>query len=225
MQTAVRSGVATSRPARCGRDHDRRSPPGSVPTTYSEGLLTIIRHMMGFPPMITGCRTAHAEPHPMGESPEGTRGQAMELTTGQGRSRASDCNVRRSCPTTSWYQGVGGVSPEVAKPVPLHLGQTTKPFRLLLAQTLHVPMTTQDSLRASPVPLHSGHATSRFPAQRGHCSLTSPTGIPPSCPIQSSTDAVCAQSAVSADRLYVILAARTTPCPFLTARGLHYPPI
>jgi hypothetical protein len=142
------------------------------------------------------------------------------LTTGQ------DCSRRAlQCPQELPYHflvsGGRGVSPEVAKPVPLHLGQTTKPFRLLLAQALHVPMTTQDSLRASPVPLHSGHATSRFPAQRGHCSLTSPTGIPPSCPVQSSTDTDCAQSAVSVDRLYVILAARTTPCPFLTARGLQ----
>jgi len=119
--------------------------------------------------------------------------------------------------------GGSGVSPEVAKPVPLHLGQTTNPFRLLLAQALHVPITTQDSLRASPVPLHSGHATSRFPPQRGHCSLTSPTGIPPSCPVQSSINTDCAQSAVSVDRLYVILPARTTPCPFLPARGLSKP--
>ena len=136
----------------------------------------------------------------------------MHMTTGQGRSRKAP-----QCPNESPYHFLvsegGGVSPEVAKPVPLHLGQTTNPFRLLLAQALHVPMTTQDSLRASPVPLHSGHATSRFPAQRGHCSLTSPTGIPPSCPVQSSTDNGCAQSAVSADRLYVIPAACTTPLP------------
>ena len=145
------------------------------------------------------------------------------MTTKQGRSRRA-LQWPQELPYHFFVSGGGGVSPEVAKPVPLHLGQTTNPFRLLLAQTLHVPMTTQDSLRASPVPLHSGHATSRFPAQRGHCSLTSPTGIPPSCPVQSSTDTDCAQSAVAPDRLYVILAARTTPCPLFSPRGPRYPP-
>jgi len=87
----------------------------------------------------------------------------------------------------------------------------TKPLRLLWAQALHVPMTTQDSLRASPVPLHARHATSRFPPQRGHCTFSSPTGIPPFSPNRSSTEIRNAQSAVSEDRLYVILAMCTTP--------------
>ena len=104
-----------------------------------------------------------------------------------------------------------GAGLEVAEPVPPHFGQVTNPLRLLWAQTLHVPMTTQDSLRASPVPLHAGHATSRFPPQRGHSTLSSPTGIPPFSPNRSSTEIRNAQSAVSEDRLYVILAMSTTP--------------
>ena len=99
----------------------------------------------------------------------------------------------------------------MAKPVPPHFGQVTNPLRWLWAQTLHAPITTQDSLRASPVPLHAGHATSRFPPQRGHSAFSSPTGIPPFSRNRSSTEIRNAQSAVSEDRLYVILAMCTTP--------------
>ena len=99
----------------------------------------------------------------------------------------------------------------MAKPVPPHFGQVTNPLRWLWSQTLHFPTTTQDSLRASPVPLHAGQATSRFPPQRGHSALSSPTGIPPFSRNRSPTEIRNAQSAVSGDRLYVILAMCTTP--------------
>ncbi len=99
----------------------------------------------------------------------------------------------------------------MAKPVPPHFGQVTNPLRWLWSQTLHFPTTTHDSLRASPVPLHAGHATSCFPPQRGHSAFSSPTGIPPFSPNRSPTEIRSAQSAVSEDRLYVILAMCTTP--------------
>ena len=139
------------------------------------------------------------------ETPE----YAPWVTTTRGQSRRVPLCLRES-PYHFFVSGVG-VSLVITKPVPPHFGQVTNPLRLLWAQTLQVPITTQDSLRASPVPLHAGHATSRFPPQRGHSAFSSPTGIPPFSRNRSPTEIRNAQSAVSEDRLYVILAMCTTP--------------
>jgi hypothetical protein len=112
-----------------------------------------------------------------------------------------------------FVSGVGVSLVGVTIPVPPHFGHATNPLRLLWAQTLHVPMTTQDSFRASPVPLHAVHATSRFPPHRGHCTLSSPTDVPPFSRNRPSTEIRNFQSAVSGHRLYVILPQCTIPWP------------
>jgi len=136
-------------------------------------------------------------------------GYTPQVTAKQGRSRRVALCLSES-PYHFLVSGVG-VSLVITKPLPPHFGQVTNPLRLLCAQTLHGPMTTQESFRASPVPLHARHVTSFLPPQRGHCSLTSPTAIPPYVPNRWLTDASYAQSTASRDRLYVILALGTTP--------------
>jgi hypothetical protein len=55
-------------------------------------------------------------------------------------------------------------------PSPWHLGQVTNP--LFVPQTVHLPVTTQNTLRVSPVPWHSWQTTSPLPPHRGHVAVS-----------------------------------------------------
>jgi hypothetical protein len=59
-------------------------------------------------------------------------------------------------------------------PSPWHLGQVTNP--LFVLQTMHLPVTTQNTLRVSPVPWQSWQTTSPLPPHRGQVAV-SPVGF------------------------------------------------